>query len=113
MTKERSGNGDKVRRAFERISSIRQNIPEDHVDERFVQEYSDALHHLHDAGYNVKEFEIPQQWLELRVVRKSDIGIAHAKYRSVDRALFLTKVDAVLGYFTRSREKIGFTVSNL
>ena len=105
----KSGASNKVRRAFERINSIRQNLPEDHVDEPFVQEYSEALRHLHDAGYDIKEFEIPQEWFERRVMGKSDAGVTYAKHRSVNRALFLTKLDAVLGYFARSKEKIGFT----
>ncbi len=111
MTNEgKAGASDKVRRAFERISSIRQNLPErdDHVEEPFVQEYSDALHQLHDVGYDIKEFAIPEQWFELRVVGRSDAGIVNAKCRSVNRALFLTKLDALLGYFSHSREKIGF-----
>jgi len=78
-----------------------------------VLEYSDALRHLRDAGYDVKEFEIPQQWFERRVVGKSDASTTYAKHRSVTRALFLTKLDAALGYFSRSKEKIGFTGSKL
>jgi len=114
MTKESEASAsDKVRLALEHISSIRQNLPEHHVDEPFVQEYSDALGQLRDAGYDVTEFEVPQQWLDRRVVGKSDAATTYAKHQSVDRALFLMKLDAVLGYFARSKEKIGFTGSKV
>jgi hypothetical protein len=111
MTTENEADAsDKVRRAFERINSIRQNLPEGHIDEPFVQEYSDALHDLRDAGCDIKQFEIPQDWFERRAVGSSPYTpTTYAKHRSVNRDLFLTKLDAVLGYFARSKEKIGFT----
>ena len=43
LSEASASDSDKVRRAFEHMSSIRQNLPEHHVDESFVQEYSDAL----------------------------------------------------------------------
>jgi hypothetical protein len=101
---------DKVKRAFVRLKTIRDNIPMDlDVYEPLVHEYSEALRDLSDVGYDIEEFEIPQQWFDRRVVARSTVKTVYAKHRSVNRALFLTKLDAVLGYFSLAREQIGFT----
>jgi hypothetical protein len=103
---------DKIKRAFVRLSSIRSNTPQTfETDEALVQEYSAALLHLEQLGYDVEEFKIPSDWLYHPWVSKDPVnGVQYAERRVVKRALFMTKLDAVLGYFTSlaTREKIGF-----
>ena|ERR1700730_779153 len=101
---------DKIKRAFARLSGVRKNIDEKdyHVDESIVKEYSAALQHLEELNIDVQEFKIPEEWLQPRVVSTGPAGTKYAKERAVKRSLFLTKLDAVLGYFTSTKDKIGF-----
>jgi hypothetical protein len=108
---------DKIRRALARITGIRANVSEKafRVYENQVTDYSDALRHLEEVGYDIAEFQIPPSWME-RPIRMTSptMGTIRDAERSVKRELFLTKVDAVLSYFTGAftsgseKESIGF-----
>jgi hypothetical protein len=110
MADQDAGAGDKIRRALVRIRSVRENLPSHHnIEETHVQEYSAALRHLEEAGYDIAEFGVPEAWLAHRVIMTGPRGTVRAKTRSVERSLFLTKIDAVLGYFAGGNGPIGFT----
>jgi hypothetical protein len=103
---------DKIRRAVARLSSIRKNLPDTpFIDESLVHEYSGGLRHLEDLGVDVAEFRVPEESLERRVMSKNDFGVTYAKERTMKRALFVTKLDAALGYLARDpgRGNMGFS----
>jgi hypothetical protein len=76
-----------------------------------------------DLGFDIAEFQIPGQWLKYPVVGIGlDPGggrqVRHGKQREVEANKFLSKLDAVLEYFTISattdpegskQKTIGFT----
>jgi hypothetical protein len=103
-----------VRRAHERVSALRANLPEGPtVHERYVTEYHQALRHLAALGYDVEEFKVPGTWIQLWVFSALPSASAPATYRPrfVERGLFLAKLDAVLECFTVPQEPhqgIGF-----
>ena len=106
---------DKLSRAYVRLNSIRKNLPDDlYIGELLVREYSAALQHLEGLGFDVEEFSIPEDWLKRQVRSKQPFGggpvVKYADERTVLRTLFVTKLDAVLEYFTVSETKapIGF-----
>lgn len=104
---------DKIKRAFARLSSIRKNLPDSfEIDEPLAKEYAAALSHLEVLGFDVEEFKIPEDWMYRPWVNHNPMTgqTTYAKRRVLKRALFVTKLDAVLGYFTTtdSKETIGF-----
>ncbi len=119
---------DEVARAYAILTALKENVSKDlyYVDEDYVHEYHKALDHLGQLGFDVKEFEIPRQWIKpiTRLVPEGDdhynpmtyglrtgSPIAHQVpegdgYRpvntgrsQVEPAKFMTKLDAVLMYF--------------
>lgn len=138
---------DEVARTYAILTALKEHVPKDldYVDEDYVREYHKALDHLGQLGFDVKEFEIPRQWMKpiTRLVPEGDVhynpatyglglrtGSATAHqvpegdgYRTVDtgrsqveRAKFMTKLDAVLMYFRlapadspKGQQPIGFT----
>ena len=104
---------DKIKRAFVRISGLRKNLPDTpYIEESLVHEYHDAVRHLEELGFDAAEFKIPQGHLERRVRMTSPLtGTVYDKERAVKRAFFVTKLDAIIGYFTSAKEKIGFSGS--
>jgi hypothetical protein len=117
---------DRLDRAYARLRAIRDNTTDrlQYVDERFVEEYHQALDHLAQLGYDTDEFKIPPNDVQPRIVgwapkrvgsRDPDIPRL-SNDRSVSRDLFLTKVDSALNYFAfatdpagAKKEPIGFT----
>ena len=57
---------DEVARAYAILTALKENVPKDrdYVDEDYVHEYHKALDHLGQLGFDVKEFEIPRQWMK-------------------------------------------------
>ena len=119
---------DEVARVYAILTALKENVPKDlyYVDEDYVREYHKALDHLGQLGFDVKEFEIPRQWMKpiTRLVPEGDVhynpmtyGLRMAStithpvpegdgYRTintgrsqVEPAKFMTKLDAVLMYF--------------
>jgi hypothetical protein len=97
---------DKLRRAFARLQAIQRNVPPSPnvvVQYGLIEDYHGALTHLRDLGYDVTEFMIPDGQIE----RSQISGMLY-----VNRALFLSKVEAALGYFAMEQQQpkpaIGF-----
>jgi hypothetical protein len=93
---------DRIRRAFVRLDALRKNLPERfYISEEYVNEYHEALKHLSDLGFDAAEFQIPDRWLERRVLSSGSYrGTTYTKHRQIERTQFLTKLDAAIGYFT-------------
>ncbi len=98
---------DKLARAYAHLTAIRKNIQEMGaanivVGSGLVEQYVAAFLHLEDIGEGVDEFKLPEDRIEY-----TDAGKPY-----VDRSLFLTRLDAIIGYFelTQGQEPkvIGF-----
>ena len=101
MTDANGEQRDHLDRAYARLVGIRNNVPKPPnwvVSTSLVKQYHDALHHLEAAGYDVAEFQIPNDHLD------QEEGMA-------ERSLFLAQVEGVLGYFElrRAREEADAT----
>jgi len=100
-----SDQSDKLARAYARLSALRENIPKGNmVDGLYLREYHEALKHLEELGFDVAEFKVPD-----RLVRYTFLFVGGSM---VERALLLSKLDAVLAYFELVTQKapasIGF-----
>jgi hypothetical protein len=100
---------------------LKLNAPKEryYLDQHYVDEYHRALEHLAHLGFDVKEFEIPRQWME-PITRQVPYGDGFSTIDTnqiqVVRAKFLTKLDAVLEFFSlttsgssKGGRSIGFT----
>jgi hypothetical protein len=116
---------DKIARAYSRLAALRKNTSDKsfYVDEDHVRQYHEALQHLTDLGFDIEEFRIPDEWLKHRAVssvpaRGGGRHVRYAKEREAETRKFLSKLDAVLEYFSlttsadpggNERRTIGFT----
>ena len=110
---------DRIARAYSRLRALRKNTPDQYyVDEEYVRQYHESLQHLAEVGFDIAEFEIPDDWIKRRVASSGPRGIRYRKVREAVRSKFLSKLDAVLEYFAFTispvsdktpREEIGFT----
>jgi hypothetical protein len=114
---------DELLRAFVIIQALRKNIGEmnkNKIQETFVNEYHTALDKLINLGIDVVEFKIPSSEITT-IPAPSIITIQpgqsmpkgpYTKEKYVERTFFLTKIDAVLGYFefltSPEKKRIGF-----
>ena len=108
-------NDDVFARAYATLISLRKNIDQMKGDptEIFVQEYHKVLDRLEGIGKDVSEFRIPDSAVKPRVVSKSYRGTSYSEEKYVERALILTKLDAILSYFdiitSEKPKRIGFS----
>ncbi len=96
-----AASSDKVARAYARLVGLKESLPkQDLIPERFVEEYHEALQHLSDLSIDIAEFKVRPEDLE-RIWEGSDSRQSfYSKERYVSRALLLTKLTAVLTYFS-------------
>lgn len=95
-------NGSQLLEAYSRLKSLRQNVPENDVHEKFVAEYHQILALLEQAsGANLENFRLPAG--EIRRVVVSGNFLTGEKHYSqdlyCDHNFFVMKVDAVLMMF--------------
>lgn len=92
---------DKIARAYARLVSLKDNLPEWQVPETYAIEYHEALKHLEDLGFDIGEFKIPASMVKPIVTGGNYITheVRYSDDRFVERAYFKTKLDAVIGYF--------------
>jgi hypothetical protein len=112
---------DELARAYATLSSLRKNISQmtsyRGVEEKYINEFHSVLDRLADIGIDVSEFRIPDSEVTPRVVSSNiftdEKTFSEEKY--VDKAYFLTKMDAILGYFeiitSEKPRRIGFRTS--
>ena len=100
--------GDKIARAYSRIDALKNSLKDCAlIKETYVREYHEALQHLADIGFDIKEFMIPQS-----AVSRIQVGgnyltreVTYSDERYVEGALFMSKLNAVLTYFQFRRSK--------
>lgn len=96
-----SDHTDKLRRAFARLSALKENLPAGLVSESFVTEYHEALQHVENCGFDVTEFKIQPSHVNPRVTSFNYLSgrKTYSDTRYVDRNFLLTKLSAVLSFF--------------
>jgi hypothetical protein len=83
---------DILRRAYHNLIALRNNVPKGYIERKYADQFHHALDQLEQVGFDVREWRIPLS--ALREFQHQDL---------------LTRLDAVLGYFTKyERETIGF-----
>ena len=106
---------DKLLRAFARISSIKETMPDNfEVEERWVKEFHSALEQVStEIDSDLSEFQLDQGALYRSVAGSSMDGeISYRKGLWCERSVLLQKVEAVLTYLQLllqpPEKKIGF-----
>ena len=106
---------DKLRRAFATLSSLRQNLPENYrLHEKYIIEYHKIIDDLRDQKIDLDEFRIPEREVKPILVQSNYLTeeSEYSRERYVEKAYFLMKLDALLGYFTLTiddkKPRIGF-----
>jgi hypothetical protein len=111
---------DEIAKAYTLLSSIKANAPKNFaVDQSWVNDFHSALDQVEKAtGLSLQEFRIPHAELHRETSGGNYLtGETHYSGRTViERARFMLKVDAVLGYFSLQKDRptkgqIGFTKS--
>jgi hypothetical protein len=82
---------DLIRRAFHNLTALRANVPKGYIERKYAEQFHHALDQLEQVGYEVQEWRIPPSALH------------EFEYEDL-----VTRLDAVLGYFERPQERIGF-----
>ena len=115
-----SNNQDILIRVYATLSSLRKNISQINygIEEKYVNQYHEALDRLQSIGIDVTEFRIPHSEVRPRSTGGSYITgeTFYSEEKYIDKPVILIKLDAVLSYFeiiTAERPKnIGFRQSD-
>ena len=108
---------DILARAFMTLSALRKNVGEITygVEEKYVREFHTVLDRLEAIGIDVSEFRVPISEVK-KVARGGSYLTGETWYsdeKYVDKPYFLTKLDAILGYFeiitSEKPRRIGFS----
>jgi hypothetical protein len=117
---------EQIIRAYARLTSLKDNLQSVYsINEKYIKEYHEIIQIIEEAlNISLKEFKIPENEIkhELRsswpsipsLGRKA--GATYSKDRYCERALFMSKLDALLSYFkikylSSEKTEIGFQPS--
>lgn len=97
---------DKLLRAYARLSSLKENLPNNLIPETLVAEYHAALNHLEELGFDIAEFKIPANLVTPTLTSFNYIsGDRHySDIRYVDRDFFMIKLSAAVSFFQLSMQ---------
>ncbi len=108
-------NQDVLARAYATLVALRNNTEKINygIQEKYVREYHAILERLEGIGHTLTEFRIPREEVGPRVTSVDmSGGRTYTQENYVDKIYFLTKIDALLGYFdlisSERPRKIGF-----
>jgi len=109
---------DRSMRALARLAALRDALDKTqsfYIEERYVREFHEGLDHVARLGQDVEEFRIPDAELQRRRTSHNYMtGEQSFSYsRSVERALMMAKLNAVIGYVemlvsSKPQPSIGF-----
>ncbi len=106
---------DELVRAYATLSSLRKNTDQIHdITPIYVNEFHSVLAKLEGIGITVSEFRIPDSEIKPRPSSINSLTgeVSYTQERYVAKAYFLTKLDAILGYFeiitSEKPKRIGF-----
>jgi hypothetical protein len=106
---DETGASDHRERAYAQLGALRESLskiePHFPLHTHYIDDFHAALDHLRDAGENVEEFRIPDDWINRHVSnmdpRSQASRNATSRRQPTIHAHYLqTRVNAVLGYFT-------------
>jgi hypothetical protein len=100
------------KKVYVNLLSLKKHLPiRNSIEEKFANIYNSELDRLINLGFDVKEFQVPQN--EIKIVRIGGNYVTGEKHYSeekyVQREIFLMKLDATLEFFLIStpETKIG------
>ncbi len=108
---------EQITRAYVRVKSLRDNLPNDNIKESYINDYHDIVSILEKTlNINLSEFKIPPSEVkhrEISCVITEDMEENYSKDKYCERNFFLSKLDALLSYFSikylsKEESKIGF-----
>ena len=114
-------NKDKIVRAYSRLIALKQNLPSSYdIHEKYVRDYHEIIDILsEELDISLDEYKIPNNeikphktlWPDIPYVQKG--GVAYSSDEYCERALLLTKLDALLSYLQmeylfKEKPDIGF-----
>jgi len=90
------------KRAYVRLNSLKGNLKDPMVHEKYVQEYHQILASLEAAGMEIAEFKIPdselkQSWSSMNYISGE---VEYNDYKEVEQTFFLYKLDSILAYLS-------------
>jgi hypothetical protein len=102
---------DHRERAYAQLDALRETLskiePHFPQNSHYVDDFHAALDHLRDAGENVEEFRIPDDWINQREPSSVPRGQLSRSQKptskrepTIQTHYLQTRVNAVLGYFT-------------
>lgn len=112
-----SENQEQITRAYVRLNSLKDNLPNDNIKENYVNDYHDIVTVLEKTlNINLSEFKIPANEVKHRqtssiLVEGDEDSYSEDKY--CEKSFFLMKIDALISYFSikylsKEEPKIGF-----
>jgi hypothetical protein len=106
---------DGLIRVYVRLSALRKNLDKMtnySIEETYVQEYHQILQKAEALGLNVSDFRVSDSLLNRQLRMQSLEGNRYSDEKYVDKAFFLSKLDAILSYFeiltSEKPQQIGF-----
>ena len=102
---------DKLLRCLSLLTALRKNTSGDSIDEyhglttSHVTEFHSILSTISSIGIDVSEFFVPEQEVKPRVLMSGPRGTSYSKEKYIRKSLFLTKLDAIIGYLNMLLEE--------
>lgn len=93
---------EKYKRAHARLTSLKNNLSDAMIHEKYVSEYHQILDSLAETGIEIQEFKIPvselkQSWASSNYMTGE---VEYNDYKEVERTFFLYKLDSILSYLS-------------
>lgn len=104
-----------LKKVYVNLLSLKKNLPtRHHIEEKFANIFNLELDRLINIGFDVKEFQVPQNEIKIVVIGGNyETGEKHySEDKYVEREILLMKLDATLEFFSIStpETKIGFNM---
>jgi hypothetical protein len=95
-------NQEKYKRAHARLTSLKNNLKDAMIHEKYVNEYHQILASLADAGIEVDEFKIPASELKRSWASSNYITgeVDYNDYNEIENTYFHYKLDSILSYLS-------------
>ena len=95
-------NQEKYKRAHAMLSSLKTNLDDAMIHEKYVSEYHQILVSLTETGVETNEFKIPDSELKQSWASSNyETGeVEYNDYKEVEKTYFLYKLDSVLNYLS-------------
>jgi len=106
---------ERILRLYTRLKGLRDNLPKGYeTNEKYTNEYNSLVDALStSSGSDLSEYKVPQSEIKPSVTGVIGGVTQYSNDRWTERTLLLTKLDAILSYFSikyssDSKHRIGF-----